>query len=153
MKTATQKIELVPGIKGYFVRTTFTSLRPGAFFMFDKDGDALCRFIEIRQGRVFFHVIGVNNTIGYQLNQPLDNTLIYLVKSIASDYSEGLKHEFMHEMKKRIISKLTSWEIAFVRMPDMSEISFNDLKGQQKDNPQMMEDMLGFPASNILNYL
>lgn len=146
-----KKLELVPGIKGYFVKTLLSALRPGAFFAFDKDSDLLFRLVEVRFGTVFFH--GIANDVVEPFNQPVDNCLVFLVKEIDASYSEGLKKEFMLEMKKRIISRLSSWEIAFTRMPDVSEVKFEDLKSQQTDNPDMMEDMIGFPAANIIRHL
>lgn len=145
-----QAITLVTGINKKPVKKELLNLTVGTFFMFDLKGDVLCRMTEIKNDRVFFyHAISENNVGSFNDD---GSSMVYLVDSIPDSFSEILKKEFRDAMIKRITAHLNTWEIALLRSSFCgAPVNFEDLKSQQQDNVQLMKEMIGVDAANILS--
>lgn len=131
-------------------KVQFSCLAPGSFFLFDPEGDVLCRLISIIDGTAFFNMIGKNATV--KSNQLIEETpFVYTVVEIPEELKEAAQQEFIDTMKKRIFVHLNMWEIGILTaIMSGKEVGYKDLQSQQIDNPGLMYEMIGVEASQIL---
>lgn len=127
-------------------------LTPGTLFKFDKDGDVIFRFVEFIHKRAWFH--GLHTDKPATSFSQIENGKVFVLDTMPDEYNDTMKAEFLEAAKKQISSKLNIWELSLLRVVFCNEpMNFEALQSQQRDQPDICNDMIGIEASTILSHV